>query len=133
MKSFLKHLTSPALSFILLCLPLMQPACSIPEKNTPEGVTQSFYTAFRAKNFSKAKKYATAASAPLIDILGGMAENAENPLANNAKADFSLKTLSESTSTATVQVVLPDNTKAIVLQLEKENGMWKVAFDKSLD
>lgn len=118
----------------MLCMLLMQQACyAPPEKNTPEAVTQFFYTAFRAKDFSKAKKYATAASAPLIDMLGGMTENAKNPLMTGVKADFSLKTLSESTSTATVQVVLPDNTKAIVLQLVKENGVWKVAFDKSLD
>lgn len=112
----------------------MQIACSAPpETNSPESATRLFYTAFREKNFSQAKKYATDASASLIDIMSSLGKKAPNPLATDPKAEFSLKTLSESDSTATVQVVLPDNTKAIVMQLVKENGAWKVAFDKSLD
>ncbi|GGH60713.1 hypothetical protein GCM10011379_08880 [Filimonas zeae] len=134
MKLFFKYVTLPICAAIALCLLFTHPACTTPpEKNTPEYVTTAFYTAFREKNFSKAKKYATPESAGLLDIMQTLGEKAENALIADAKADFSLKTLAESDSTATVQVVLPDHTKAIVMPLVKSNGIWKVAFDKSMD
>lgn len=134
MKSFFKYLTSLLPALALVCMLFTQSGCSsAPENSTPESATRGFYMAFREMNFSKAKKYATHASASLIDIMSTLGKKAPNTLTTDPKAEFSLKTLSESDSTATVQVVLPDNTKAIVMQLIKENGAWKVAFDKSLD
>lgn len=134
MQSFLKQLILSLPAAIVLCIALIFPSCTTPpEQNTPEYVTDAFYTAFREKDFSKAKKYATPESAGLLDIMRTLGEKAENMLTADAKADFSLKTLAETDSTATVQVVLPDHTKAIVMPLVKYNGTWKVAFDKSMD
>lgn len=69
----------------------------------------------------------------MLEIMSSLGEKAPQPTQLEEKQDFSLKTLTETESAATVQVVLPDNRRAIIMQLEKENGSWKVAFDKSLD
>lgn len=132
MKPTLRYFTAllPAAAIVLMLLTHL--GCNT-GNNTPSQAARNFFTAFQQKNFAKAKKYATTQSMPMLDMMTTLGEKAPKPSAEDEKADFSLKTLSESESAATVQVVLPDNQKAIVMQLEKENGFWKVAFDKSLD
>ncbi|BAV05230.1 nuclear transport factor 2 family protein [Filimonas lacunae] len=104
--------------------------CS-PSADSPSEAARLFFTAFQEKNYAKAKKYATRQSAEMLTLLGNLGEKLTT--SSKEAANFTTKTLKESESTATVQVVLPDNRKATIMQLEKENGKWKVAFDKSLD
>lgn len=118
-------LTPAAILFMLLSYTGCKPTA-----DSPTEAARMFFTAFQEKNYSKAKKYATLGSAEMLTMLANLGEKM---ISNKEASDFSTKTLKESDNTATVQLVLPDNKKAIIMQLEKENGHWKVAFDKSLD
>lgn len=119
-------------SVAIVCLLFTHFSCTT-GSNSPTQAARLFFTAFQEKDFSKAKKYATHQSSSMLEIMSSLGEKAELPAKQEEKQDFSLKTLVETESAATVQVVLPDNRRAIIMQLEKENGAWKVAFDKSLD
>lgn len=100
----------------------------------PKAVTKKFYEAMKTMNMDEAAKYATKESKNMLDLMKmGMsfaAANQDSVKAEMAKlkVDFSEPVINGDQATVTVTVDGKDKTE---FKLKKEEGQWKVAFDKN--
>jgi nitrogen fixation protein FixH len=100
----------------------------------PKAVTKKFYEAMKTMNMDEAAKYATKESKNMLDLMKmGMSFAAANQDSIKAemaklKVDFSEPVINGDEATVTVTVDGKDKTE---FKLKKEEGQWKVAFDKN--
>jgi hypothetical protein len=100
----------------------------------PKAVTKKFYEAFKTMNMDEAAKYATKESKNMLDLMKmGMSFAAANQDSIKAemakqKVDFSEAVINGDEATVTVTLNDKDKTD---FKLKKEEGQWKVAFDKN--
>ena len=101
----------------------------------PEDTVKKFFHAIQDKKFDEAKKYATKDSQSLLDMLAGFSKNVPDSAQAKAKEDqFDVTNVKVNGDNATADVVSkdPKEKKApLTINLKKEEGKWKVAFDKS--
>jgi len=100
----------------------------------PKAVTKKFYEAMKTMNMDEAAKYATKESKNMLDLMKmGMSFAAANQDSIKAemakqKVDFSDAVINGDEATVTVTLNDKDKTD---FKLKKEDGQWKVAFDKN--
>lgn len=106
-------------------------SCKNSNSNSDPGiVAQNFFNALYSKNFPEAKKYATAGSAQMIDMIATFNKNVKD---SSAMPDIKLVVdqVKIDGNTATARVTSMNNNNAVTAHLLKENDEWKVAFDKN--
>jgi hypothetical protein len=109
-------------------------ACSGGGGNDPKSVTKKFFEAFKTMNMDEAAKYATKESKGMLDMMKmGMSfaqvnQDSIKKEMDKQKIDFSDAIISGDTATVSVTVDGKDKTD---FKLLKEEGQWKVAFDKN--
>lgn len=107
-------------------------------ENTPEAVAKAFMGQIQKLDFAGAKKYATKESGSVLDMMEmttKMAKNmgkeaskdADMEKMKNAKVEFGAAKIEGDEATMSVTT----DGKAKDIKLKKEDGAWKVAFDKS--
>jgi hypothetical protein len=99
----------------------------------PTDVAKKFFTAMSAKNIDEATKYATKDSKSMLDMvkLGmnmGDSSNKNNDF-DMGDAEFSAPKING--DEATIMVKSKKDTDGTEFTLKKEEGSWKVAFDKN--
>ena len=108
-------------------------ACSSSE-NDPQAVTRKFYEAMKTFNTEEAAKYATKESKGMLDLMKmGMsfaALNQDSIKAEMAKQKIAFSEPVINGEEATVSVTVDGKDKTD-FKLKKEEGQWKVAFDKN--
>ena len=107
--------------------------------NDPKAVAQAFMESIMKKDFDGAAKYATKESQSALEMIKSAMKMAESfgtkedidimKDVKNKKITYADAKL-DGTDRATVQV-LADGKEQMPLTLKKEDGAWKVAFDKS--
>lgn len=99
----------------------------------PKETVQHFFTALKDKKFDEAKKYATKESQSLLDMISSLAQKMpDSTSADKAKEEkFDVTNVKINGDAATADVVPNDKSAALTVNLKKEEGQWKVAFDKS--
>ncbi len=93
---------------------------------SPKDVAEKFYKAVNNKDFNEAKNYATKESASMLDMMSTFAKT----LPAKSK-DIEVLNEKIEGETATVDVKDKETGKVQTAKLKKEDGKWKVAFDKS--
>ncbi len=93
---------------------------------SPKEVAEKFYKAVNNKDFNEAKNYATKESASMLDMMSTFAKT----LPAKSK-DIEVLNEKVEGETATVDVKDKETGKVQTAKLKKEDGKWKVAFDKS--
>lgn len=108
-------------------------ACSGGGGNDPKSVAKKFFEAFKTMNMDEAAKYATKDSKGMLDMMKmGMSfaqvnqDSIKKEMAKQ-KIDFSDPVINGEEATVSVTVDGKDKTD---FKLKKEEGQWKVAFDK---
>lgn len=100
----------------------------------PKSVAKNFFEALKTMNIDEAAKYATKESKSMLDLMKmGMnmaPKNMDSLKAEMAKQkiDYSEPVINGDEATLTVTV---DNKEKTDFKLKKEDGAWKVAFDKN--
>ncbi len=95
----------------------------------PESVAKSFMDALLKGNFSKAAKYATEESAQALNMLAAFGDQAlGDQAAELEKVEYKITGSSINGDNATVTI--ESEGQSSDLNLQKESGKWKVAFDK---
>jgi hypothetical protein len=122
----------------LLFTVLIITACKTASSD-PKGVAQAFMEALMKKDFDGAARYATKESQSALEIIKSAVKMAESfgnkedidimKEARGKKITYSDAKM-DGTERATVSV-LADGKEQMPLTLKKEEGAWKVAFDKS--
>ncbi|WP_158559242.1 nuclear transport factor 2 family protein [Deminuibacter soli] len=114
-------------------LPLLLVLFSCSAKHAgPKEVTARFFEALAKEQFAEARQYATAESASLLNLMSEAAKQKKDSAAHPPKNDpFEVTNVVITGETATAQVVPSDKTATLTVHLKKENGDWKVAFDKN--
>jgi hypothetical protein len=99
----------------------------------PEDVVKKFFQAIQEKKFDEAKKYATKESQSLLDMLATFSKSgADSSQAKPKKEEqFDVTNVKVTGDNATADVVAKDKKSPLTINLKKEEGKWKVAFDKS--
>lgn len=121
------------LSLLTLAL-IFLTSCSGGSSNDPKVVTRKFFEAMKTMNMEEAAKYATKESKSMLDMMKmGMAFAAANQDSIKAemakqKIEFSEPVINGDEATVAVTVDGKDKTD---FKLKKEEGEWKVAFDKN--
>ncbi|HSC53415.1 MAG TPA: hypothetical protein VLC98_07345 [Phnomibacter sp.] len=109
-------------------------ACSGGSKNDPKQVAKNFFEAFESMDIDKAALYATKDSKSMLDMMKmgmNMAQlNMDSIKKEKAKQkiEFSDPVINGDEATIAVTVDGKDKTD---FKLKKEEGQWKVAFDKN--
>jgi hypothetical protein len=99
----------------------------------PEAVLSNFFDALSKKDIEKARTYATADSKSMLDMMD-MAmkmDNKENTESEFDKANLEFGEAIIDGDKATVEVKNKKAGESMKYILKKEEGKWKVAFDKS--
>ncbi len=98
----------------------------------PKETVEHFFTALKDKKFDEAKKYATKESQSLLDMIGSLSQKIPDSTSNKAKEEkFDVTNVKINGDAATADVVPTDKSAGLTVNLKKEDGQWKVAFDKS--
>lgn len=98
----------------------------------PKEVTTRFFEALAKEQFGEAKKYATAESQELLNLMSEALKHSGDSTHRPPKTDaFQVTNVVIKGDTATADVVPADKSAALTVHLKKENGEWKVAFDKN--
>jgi RecG-like helicase len=99
----------------------------------PEDVAKKFFQAIQDKKFDEAKKYATKESQSLLDMLATFSKSgADSSQAKPKKEEqFDVTNVKVTGDNATAEIVAKDKKSPLTINLKKEEGKWKVAFDKS--
>jgi hypothetical protein len=99
----------------------------------PKAVTENFFDALNKKDFTTAKKYATKESQSFLGMLEGAAAMAKDKDTSGIKKDkVNVSNVKIDGDNATVSVTGGDDgTHSLTVHLKKEDGAWKVAFDKN--
>ncbi len=112
---------------ILAASMLFFTACGGGSANTPESVAKAFLEEIADADFSGAKKYATKASASMLDMMEQAASLAPDGATETSGTVEILKS-EENGDEATVYYKTEE--KEEKLKVVKEDGDWKVAFSK---
>jgi nitrogen fixation protein FixH len=113
---------------------LVLAACSSTGGGDPKSVAKSFFEALRMMNMDEAAKYATKDSKGMLDMMKmgmTMAPVNQDSLKEEVakqKVEFGEPIINGNEATITVTVDGKDKTD---FKLKKEEGQWKVAFDKN--
>jgi hypothetical protein len=101
--------------------------------NDPKGVLKSFIDALGNKDINAAKKYATKDSEAMLGMIQmGMSmapDSTKDKTYDGSNMDFGEATING--DKATVPVKDKKSGEIVNYTLKKENGDWKVAFDKA--
>lgn len=126
----MKKLVLPLVAVAMLVLA----ACSGTGGGDPKSVAKSFFEALRMMNIDEASKYATKDSKGMLDMMKmgmSMAPLNQDSLKKEVakqKVEFGEPTINGDEATISVTVDGKDKTD---FKLKKEEGQWKVAFDKN--
>lgn len=102
------------------------------KSNGPEATVKKFFKALEDKNFTEAKKYATKESESLLNMLASFPQPSDSAKAKTEKSeDINVTNVKVNGDNATAEVVAKDKKSPVTVNLKKEGGEWKVAFDKS--
>ena len=117
---------------IALCATLMLAACG---GGSPEAVAEKFQKAMVSGDFDKAASYATKASAPMLKTMGSMLTGTMldefKEQVKGAKIRVVSSEIDGDTATVTMEVTNADGeTEEETCNLVKEDGEWKVGFEK---
>lgn len=108
-------------------------SCNSADKSDPKAVLISFFDALAKKDIAAARKLATAESKSMLDMMEmgmKMGENKENDgKYDKEKMEFGDAKIDGDKATVAVKEKTSGETTNFTLK--KENGSWKVAFDKS--
>ena len=107
---------------------LILTACGGGSANTPDGVAKAFLEEIADKDFSGAKKYATKASASMLDMMESTMSMVPDDIADESSDEFEITKTDENGDEATVYYT--SGGKDEKLKVVKEDGDWKVAFSK---
>ena len=109
-------------------------SCNSAGSSDPKAVLISFFDALSKKDISAARKYATAESKTMLDMMEmGMKAGADKD-AKDEKYDKSNMEFGEPKidgDKATIEVKEKTSGEATNFTMKKEGGAWKVAFDKA--
>lgn len=111
---------------ILAASMLFFAACGGGSANTPDGVAKAFLDEVADADFSGAKKYATKASASMLDMM----EQAASLAPDEAKSDGDIEIVKTEEEGDEATVYYTSEGKEEKLKVVKEDGDWKVAFSK---
>jgi len=108
-------------------------ACSGGASGDPKAAAEKFFHALKTMNFEEAEKYATKDSKSMLDLMKmgmTMAPNSDSVKAEmeKQKVAYSDPVINGDEATLTITV---NDTEKTNFKLKKEEGEWKVAFDKS--
>lgn len=107
--------------------------------NDPKSVAQSFMDALKKKDFDGAAKYATKESKSALDMMKSAMKMAESLGGKNDDMDIDKQWKGKKVEygepkingeEATVSIMV-DGKEDMPISLKKEDGTWKVAFDKN--
>ncbi|MDR0792948.1 MAG: DUF4878 domain-containing protein [Chitinophagaceae bacterium] len=96
----------------------------------PKATAEAFFEAMNKKDFTAAKKYATKESQSFLDMIAGAATMAKDSSDVN-KGKITVSNVKIDGDNATVSVENSEDAHALTVHLKKEDGAWKVAFDKN--
>ena len=100
----------------------------------PKGVLTDFFKALSDKDMAKARSLATADSKSMLDMMEMGMKMSQDTAADDMKFDPAKMELGEvkvDGDKATVPVTEKTSGETLNYTLKKEDGAWKVAFDKS--
>ncbi len=129
-KTFMKKLLMGAIVLTSLFIA----GCNSADKGDPKSVLISFFDALTKKDITAARKLATAESKGMLDMMemgmkmGGDKKEGEDKY-NKDKMEFGDAKIEG--DKATVPVKDKNSGETTNFTLKKEEGAWKVAFDKS--
>lgn len=107
--------------------------CKSGASGDPKAILALFFDALSKKDLESARKYATADSKQMIDLMEmaikSSSSNAEMDKYKNSQLEYG-ETKIEGDK-ATVKVTEKTSGEAVNYILKKEEGSWKVAFDKA--
>lgn len=124
-----KILSILSVSFILLSCNTGQSSHGVKD---PKDVLTHFFKALSEKNIPEAKKYVTADSEGMINMMQMSFDNMEAPLENEEQFDPARVDIADAVingDVATVKVTEKHSGESTNFTLKKEEGAWKVAFD----
>ncbi|RXK86673.1 Rv0361 family membrane protein [Filimonas effusa] len=102
------------------------------KSNGPENTIKKFFHALENKDFAEAKKYATKDSETLLNMLASFPQPADSAKAKKEKnEEINVANVKINGDNATAEVISKDKKAPVTISLKKEEGQWKVAFDKS--
>jgi hypothetical protein len=109
-------------------------SCNSAGSNDPKAVLISFFDALAKKDISAARKYATADSKSMLDMMemamkAGSDKDSKDEKYDKSKMEFGDPKIDG--DKATIEVKEKGSGEATNFTLKKESGGWKVAFDKA--
>ncbi len=120
--------TAKALLLTLVVSAFMM-SCGGNAPKDPKGVAEAFLNAMNEQNFNKAKEYATEDSQEALQSMADLAEMGENLGGEKPEPkEIVIGDVEENGDEATVHYTEDGN--EMTLDLVKEDGDWKVKFDK---
>lgn len=122
------------LTAIILTSIIFVNGCNNAEHGDPKTVLRAFFDAMSKQDWDGAKKYATVETGKTLDMLKTFASMGGTKKENDLKYDKDKMEFGEPRiegDKATITVKEKGSTDATDMILKKENGNWKVAFDKA--
>ena len=117
------------ITVILSVIAVIAVLASCGPANDPEAVAKAFMDALKKGDFNKAADYATEESAQALKMLAAFGDEAMGEASGELEdMEYSITGSNINGDTATVTVESEGQSSDLILQ--KENGKWKVAFDK---
>ena len=114
--------------YFIFLLPLIIAGCS---ENNPKTVAKKFLTASDRMDYSEAKKYATPATAKLLDMLSAAAELTPDSVKKKKEASFEIvKDYQRSDTLAVVLYHLKNSDTDQTLNVVNRDGKWLVNISK---
>jgi Domain of unknown function (DUF4878) len=108
---------------------------------TPEAAVKGFMAKMQVMDIEGAKKYATKESAAVLDMMkmglemakkmGGDKSKNEFEKMKDAKVEYGAPKIDGDNATIAVTTTMDGDADTKDIKLKKEDGSWKVAFDKS--
>lgn len=117
----MKKITIP---FLMIAAILMLASCT---KSSPEQAVTGFIEAINARNWDEAKKFATADSESMIDMVKGFADMVPDTAYNPLKFEIIKEKTVINGDSATV-VSKDENGNEMSYQVIQVDGSWKVNF-----
>ncbi|TAD82943.1 MAG: DUF4878 domain-containing protein, partial [Bacteroidetes bacterium] len=115
-------------------LAVLMVACGGTDSNSPKAVAKGFFEALRTMNIDEAAKFATKDSKSMLDLMKmGMSmapKNIDSLKAEMAKQKIEYSEPKIEGDVATITITT-DGKEKTDFKLKKEEGKWKVAFDKN--
>ncbi|MEO6638348.1 MAG: hypothetical protein ABIN25_08730 [Ginsengibacter sp.] len=113
---------------------IVMPGCKTGDAGDPKEVLAKFFDAITNKNIDEAKKYATKDSEGMMSLVQMGMQNMgdkENGMMNYEKGNVEIGSAAIDGDKATIPVKDKKSGEMTDFTLRKEDGAWKVAFDKS--